>query len=240
MPVALLATVALSCGGTEAEPVVVDTPARVASPTAEPATPTAEAATATPEPTPDPFASDRISCTEEVTANREAYFDALEEVKERYSDRFSQEIPDVTVEVARHPDWTHEWEGRSLVERYGIRLHVRDSDSLDLIPDSIEGCPVFGWSPDWGGDRVSCTEEVMGDRQRHSDVLKEVRRRYRDVLYSITGVLGSGIGDVDEDGIRVHFDIEVDAEPPTFRRLIPMLIEGCKVSVKVRPKAREV
>ena len=153
MPVALLATVALSCGASEAEPIVLDSPTPVASPTAEPATPTAEPATATPEPTPDPFASDRISCT----------------------------------------------------------------------------------------------EEVLTDPIRHNEILKEVLRRHQQALGAIPGVHGFGIGvvrkdgvDTGERGIKVGFDIELDAKDPEAKSLIPSSLEGCQVHLEVTNKGIEV
>ena len=94
-------------------------------------------------------------------------------------------------------------------------------------------------SNQWGEGTISCTEEVVADRERHIEVLIEVKTRHQIELSKIPGVVGIGAGWAIEDGKsnRDVLAIRVGLSPEAFeaeidsRGLIPMTIEGCKVSV---------
>lgn len=84
-------------------------------------------------------------------------------------------------------------------------------------------------------DRVSCTPEVVADRLRHNEVLKEVQHRYSDRLFEVPGVFGFGISSIRDEvnghtlAIRVSFDVELHDKDPESVLLVPTTIEGCKI-----------
>ena len=94
-------------------------------------------------------------------------------------------------------------------------------------------------SIEWGEGTISCTEEVVADRERHIEVLIEVKTRHQIELSKIPGVVGIGAGWAHEDGKRNRdvLTINVGVSPDTLDDeadpwdLVPSTIEGCKVSV---------
>ena len=87
--------------------------------------------------------------------------------------------------------------------------------------------------------RVSCNAWVRADRDRHIEVLKDVKQRHRDSLWAIPGVHGLGVGFVrregrrtDEVGIVVVFDSVLPPEQIDPDNLLPTTIEGCMVNVQ--------
>ena len=111
----------------------------------------------------------------------------------------------------------------------------------ETIERAISPTPVV-----WG-EQISCTAEVVADRDQHFNVLRNVRETYRLQIHEIPGVDGSGIGAVYESGektdaigIVIHFDDAVYAASPSSLTLIPMFIEGCRVSVEIGPKSKEL
>ena len=94
-------------------------------------------------------------------------------------------------------------------------------------------------------DRISCTDEVKADPKRHTEVLIEVKNRYRDLLSAIPNVNGLGVGVVyrdgertDEFGIIVHFPAALLPSENELRVLVPSAIEGCTVSVQTAEPPR--
>ena len=95
-----------------------------------------------------------------------------------------------------------------------------------------------GESVEWGGDEISCTDDVMADQGRHIEVLIEVKRRCQQKLSKIPGVVGVGAGYAIRNGrktrelaIRVGITPEAIEAETDSRDLVPLSIEGCKVSV---------
>jgi hypothetical protein len=94
-------------------------------------------ATVAPTATPDPFASDRISCTPEVLANKEARLKALLDVRSRYRP-ILMEIPGVGgVGIG-----DERVDGVRIFDQPVIIVFVDEADVDDRIPQTIEGCPV--------------------------------------------------------------------------------------------------
>jgi hypothetical protein len=126
----------------DAETVVVDSPTPVTTATTEPATPTAEPATATPESTPDPFASNRVSCTREVVADRERHLEVLNDIVERYESAIYaiegvNGIGAGPVRISGEKTGDH-----GIIVLVPSQFPRELPDPRDAIPTTIEGCIV--------------------------------------------------------------------------------------------------
>jgi hypothetical protein len=90
----------------------------------------------------------------------------------------------------------------------------------------------------WGGDKVSCTEEVVADRDRHIEVLREVIDAYYTSFRALPGLVGLGAAPIYANGEntgKVGIEVMIDSElpPEQFESLmIPSEIEGCKVFIR--------
>ena len=98
---------------------------------------------------------------------------------------------------------------------------------------------LFVWLFQYGPWRVSCTDAVIADRDRHIEVLIEVRDRHRDELMAVPGVNGLGVGIVYEDGQRsdklgvvVYIDTQIPSDQRHPSDVIPARLEGCIVSIR--------
>ena len=96
-------------------------------------------------------------------------------------------------------------------------------------------------SIEWGEGTISCTEEVVADRDRHVEVLFEVRERHElGSLLAVEGVWGLGVGRVRKDGkntgelgIIVHAYRQAAPNGADPWDAIPSMIEGCIVNLQV-------
>ena len=97
----------------------------------------ANGGTPVPTPTPDPFASDRISCTEFVMANKEVHVKALLDVFSRYESKLKA-IPGVHgVGIG-----DERVDGVRIFSQLVIIVLLDEADVDDRIPQTIEGCGV--------------------------------------------------------------------------------------------------
>ena len=261
--VSVITVVTLSCGSPEAELVVTETPTLTA------AGHRAEVATAMPEPTPDPFASNRISCTEEVMADRETHLVVLKGVKKRYSGAFWS-IPGVVgvgIGVLRVPPVKSDVLGinvafdyKTFQSAFNPRSMVQppvesEDDPRGRIPPFLEGCSIYPLiinlesvlGPQYlagydkavsdaakgaacfghvdEGEPCACTRELAKDRLKMLNVLEVVESRHERRLGATVPGLAAVLNDHDREppGIRV-----VTREEESLG-LIPDYLEGCPV-----------
>ena len=204
---------------------------------------------------------ENISCTEEVKRNRERHIEVLRDVKRRHRDALFTLTGVWGVGVGSV------YSDGERTREVGITVHIDidteaapgQSDPKLLIPSSIEGCtvdvqvgkppvpaaaetpsPTAQSGPLVWGDKISCTEEVKRNRDRHVEALTEVRARHHAALMAIPGVYGAGIGYIYAEGKRTsEIGITVKLSkilPPGAtdpKSLVPSAIEGCTVSARV-------
>ena len=235
-----LSVVLLQCGESNAEPPDTASPSPTASPTTEPATPPAKPATATPEPTPDPFASDRVSCTEEVLADPDRHYDVSPEVLRRYRPALKARAVadrkrhiDVLADVMKRYKAALEsspavigvgvgevrWEAGRGTLRPGIivlahsQLIEGDQNSASFVPSMLEGCEVaVHLSHIELDERITCTEQLKADRRAFWAALENVAGRNERAMRAHPGVVGGkGVGYPGEsDEVGIIVSIDPD------------------------------
>ena len=85
-----------------------------------------------------------------------------------------------------------------------------------------------------GGPRISCSEEIAADRDLHIEVLRDVRRRHRDLLSAIPGIQGVGVGNVRPSGLGIKLIVDTAqlGEGVSLADVVPATLEGCIVDTR--------
>jgi len=129
--------------------------------------------------------------------------------------------------------WTDSYITVTGVKRIGglaeVRLSTETTES-DSSPTPEKPGEVV-----WGGDKISCTQEVVAARYRHLQVLSDVRTKYEHSLVEIPGVVGAGMGFVRKDGQNTNvigIIVIVETNPGDALLMIPSRIENCIVTVE--------
>ena len=129
-----------------------------------------------------------------------------------------------------------------------VLVPSRPGDSAavrEALPAAPDRLAELGWMVaephqlKLGGPGNSCTERIRAEEPRHIEVLKQVKRRYRESFMAIPGGTSLGVGVVRKNGQRiteigiiVFNDPKLPPQQIDPQGLIPKTLAGCTVTTK--------